>query len=523
MKDRLRKIRPLIFFLLFVVLILMLQKKEEPYPRIQNMDEFRRSFFHDGESFLSSSFQETIIKSGLIVKARLSSYETTQENYVIYTFRVLESIKNPHKDNYVYVYEPVTTDQALLYQYDTDYILLLSRTDDIYERHPISFNFGFVRIPLDDKGRLDQASAQKGTVDLRSEYKVYDYDDLKEYIAQVRRDNKIMKDGIYDYHGRFIDSEVPSEIVSAADHIVEVTLEEVLHTNRLLQESRFRVIKDHTQSTQERIIISVPSYYKLQVGDTYLAFLYQDVNYTLVSRAGFIDQSDTNLYSNYLDLIESKLAPDIPLEPVLSEEEQNAIEVAPELPKEREYIINPDYQSYYDLNNDMVGWIKIEDTVIDYPILQGDDNSYYLKHDINKNEYFYGSIILDFRCDIKNMARNTMVYGHNMKKNIMFHELVSYKNSDFFEQHRIIEMNTLYDQMKWEVFSVYVVDGGYSYAISYPLDKDDEFQAYIDDIYARNIYQNNIEITMEDKLLTLVTCSYEFDNARTIIHARLIQ
>lgn len=76
--------------------------------------------------------------------------------------------------------------------------------------------------------------------------------------------------------------------------------------------------------------------------------------------------------------------------------------------------------------------------------------------------------------------------------------------------------------MTWEVFSVYVVDGGYGYAISYPLKDNDAFDAYVEDIYTRNMYETAVEITHDDYLLTLITCSYEFDNARTIVHARLV-
>lgn len=195
----------------------------------------------------------------------------------------------------------------------------------------------------------------------------------------------------------------------------------------------------------------------------------------------------------------------------------------PVLKQEREWVINELYQPYVDINEDMVGWFKIEDTVIDYPVLQGTDNTYYLKHDINDEPYYYGSIILDYRCDIQNIARNTMIYGHNMKQKIMFHEIVNYKNKEFLDSHPIIEFNTLYDTMKWEVFAVYVVDGGYVYCISYPLAEDEEFQAYIDAIEERNMFQTDISVGMDDKILTLVTCSYEFDNARTIVHARLIQ
>lgn len=134
----------------------------------------------------------------------------------------------------------------------------------------------------------------------------------------------------------------------------------------------------------------------------------------------------------------------------------------------------------------------------------------------------YGSISLDYRCDIDRIERNTMIFGHNMKDVKMFNELINYKDKEFFDNHRYITFNTLNEKMTWEVFSVYVVDGGYGYALSYPLRSEQAFDDYVYDIYEKNMYDTGVEITYEDKLLTLVTCSYEFDNARTIVHARLI-
>lgn len=489
--------------------------------QLQNMEEFRRSFFNDGEAFVTSNFEETVIKSGLIVLGQLVQATPTDEGYVIYEFNILSSIKNPKQDTHVWLYEPAKSDNKLLYSQDFTYLLFLSRTIDVYDKNPIYFNFGSVFVPIDEHNELKHPSAFNGFVDLARTFDLSTYEDAVTYINEVREKNTLFKDGIYDYHGRFIDSTNWNTIVEEADYILEVTLEEILHQNRILQECLFTVNTQYKGDTERQIIISIPSYVSLQTESHFIVCLFKDANYTVAGYTSVIPYSDQSSLDDVKEAITSY--------------QQSIHETALKLPKvslsdadlklpdlKREYTINPLYQPFVTINKDVVGWFKIEGTTIDYPVLQGSDNDYYLKHDINNKPSTYGSIIMDYRCNIESIQRNTMVYGHNMKRDIMFHDIVNYKNSDFLKAHPIIEFNTLYDTMRWEVFAVYVVDGGYVYSISYPLSADEEFQAYLDDIASKNMYQNTLDITMNDHLLTLVTCSYEFDNARTIVHARLI-
>jgi len=494
-------------------------------PQMQNMDEFRRSFSNDGESFITSGFDETIIKSGLIVRANLVKTTPTEEGYVIYEFDIRSSIKNPHNDEHIWLYEPTLENGSSLYDKDLDYLLFLSRTLDVYEKHPICFNFGSVMMPINADNELLKPIAMDGTTetltDLTDVYGIDTYEQCIDYINLIRSSNSLLRDGIYDYHGRFIDSLDVNSIVEEANYILEVKLDEILHTNRLLQESRFNVTRTYKGQTNHQIIISIPYYVPLTPGETYFVCLYKDANYTVAGYTSVVPMTNTTQINAFKVAIDTFLEQAINQKHI-DEDIQNEAMLDP-VDLSKIYRINEEYLPYIEINEDMVGWFKIEGTDIDYPVLQGDDNAYYLKHNIKKEPYNYGSIILDYRCDIKSIQRNTMVYGHNMKQPIMFHDIVNYKNKDFFMEHPIIEFNTLYENMQWEVFAVYVVDGGYVYSISFPLSDDTDFQAYLDDINSKNMYQMPFDITLDDKLLTLVTCSYEFDNARTIVHARLIQ
>jgi len=174
------------------------------------------------------------------------------------------------------------------------------------------------------------------------------------------------------------------------------------------------------------------------------------------------------------------------------------------------------------VNSDVVGWINIPGTRIDYPVLQSNDNEYYLDHDINGNKSFFGSIFMDFRNNIKKKDSNIILYGHDMKNGSMFHDLVYYKKKDFFESHPLILFETLYKKYKGEIFSVYVTDTKFNYLIT-NFASPEEYGAYLDTIRNKSLFKNNVTVTTKDRILTLSTCSYEFKDARLVIHAKLIE
>lgn len=186
---------------------------------------------------------------------------------------------------------------------------------------------------------------------------------------------------------------------------------------------------------------------------------------------------------------------------------------------------NIDYKGIYDklkgLNNDYKGWITVENTDIDYPIVQGTDNDFYLKHDFNKNESISGCIFMDYLNDEDN-DDNVMLYGHNMRNGSMFSKLQNFKENEFFNQNNKIIIKDEDGSHSYEAFSVYVLKPGDKLGqINYS--SKEEFNEYIKYIKNKSFYNSDINVEKGDKILTLVTCTYEIDDARTIVHAKLVK
>ena len=172
------------------------------------------------------------------------------------------------------------------------------------------------------------------------------------------------------------------------------------------------------------------------------------------------------------------------------------------------------------INKDYRGWISINNTNIDYPVLQGIDNNYYLNRDINKNYLLSGSIFLDFRNnDFYDF--NTVIYGHNMRNNTMFGELDKFRDSDFAKENAIKIITKNGDTMYYKVFSVYLTDSNSDY-ITTSFSSTSQYENFINVVKSKSIIESKIKLTKDDKILTLSTCSNQSYNARTVIHAKLM-
>lgn len=174
------------------------------------------------------------------------------------------------------------------------------------------------------------------------------------------------------------------------------------------------------------------------------------------------------------------------------------------------------------INEDYRGWITIENTNINYPILQGEDNDYYLSRDINKEYLKSGSIFLDYRNNNFD-DKNTVIYGHSMRNGTMFGQLKYFKESGALDENKYIYILSPEGKtLKYEIFSVYTSDINDNY-IETSFNSDEEYKEFLDKICEKSLFPVNIDISTEDKILTLSTCSYEYENARTVIHGKLIE
>lgn len=178
-------------------------------------------------------------------------------------------------------------------------------------------------------------------------------------------------------------------------------------------------------------------------------------------------------------------------------------------------------------NNEYKMWIQMPDTNINYPMMQGVDNEEYLSCDFNKEYYYPGSIFIDYRNDIEN-HENIWIYGHHMKDESMFHNLVKLKDETYFNENPYITILKDGISYQYEIFSIFVVKDDAA-NIVFDFDNEDDMNKYMEEIKGNSIFYRDIkaeDIVDEDgisSLITLVTCSFEYEGARTVVTARLLE
>ena len=180
-------------------------------------------------------------------------------------------------------------------------------------------------------------------------------------------------------------------------------------------------------------------------------------------------------------------------------------------------------RSLKDENPDYRMWIKIDNTNINYPVVSSSDNEFYLDMDFYRNRSSSGSIFMDYR-NIFEYDKNVILYGHNMRNGTMFHELENFKDRDFWNKYNKIRIYRGDYEYVYRPFSVYVSDDNIDNTITH-FNGIKDFNKYLDTIQSKSIYKESSlnEQNSTNSIITLSTCSYEFNDARTILHAKLIE
>ena len=185
----------------------------------------------------------------------------------------------------------------------------------------------------------------------------------------------------------------------------------------------------------------------------------------------------------------------------------------------------PQYQTLYTQNSDLAGWIQIDGTNINYPVMQSkQDPDFYLKHNFEKANSPYGCPYVQASCDLQTPSDNILVYGHNMKDGTMFSDLLQYKRESFWEQHRIIQFDTLTAQAEYTVMAVFRGEAEDLFAYYQCVDAEtpQEFSAYVDACKGATLYETGVTAVYGDKLLTLSTCDDSGKNSRVVVVAKRI-
>lgn len=192
---------------------------------------------------------------------------------------------------------------------------------------------------------------------------------------------------------------------------------------------------------------------------------------------------------------------------------------------------NP-YTDTFSRNDDMIAWLKIEDTVIDYPVMQTmEDEEYYLNRDFYGNEDKAGSLVLDTDSSLDDdaMTTNLIIHGHNMKAGTMFGSLDEYRSEKYYREHRCLELYTRGELRKYEVIAAfgsriyYSTDKSFKYYTFFHANTEEEFQYFYDNIKNLSIYDTGVTAQPGDNFLTLSTCAYDVKDGRFVVVAKEVE
>ena len=196
--------------------------------------------------------------------------------------------------------------------------------------------------------------------------------------------------------------------------------------------------------------------------------------------------------------------------------------------EKKELIVLEKYKKLFSQNKSLIGWIKIDDTNIDYPVMQTVNNEYYLDHNYNQQYDKNGSIFLDKDCDITNPGTNMIIYGHHMKSGKMFGNLKLYSNKSYYDEHPIIQFDTIYEEGRYQIMYVFrsriynedeIV---FKYYQFFDVATPEEFDSNMSEMAKLSLYDTGVTATYGDKLITLSTCDNSEQDGRFVVVAKKI-
>lgn len=188
-----------------------------------------------------------------------------------------------------------------------------------------------------------------------------------------------------------------------------------------------------------------------------------------------------------------------------------------------------EYKSLYNINKRLIGWLKIDDTVIDYPVMQTTNNEYFLNHNINQQSDRNGALFLDKDCDVLTPSTNLIIYGHHMKSGNMFGTLDKYSSEEYYKKHPIIQFDSIYEKGTYEIMYVFrsriysEEDVVFKYYQFIDAMSEQEFDSNMQEMAAMSLYDTGVTASYGDRLLTLSTCDYYVDDGRFVVVARRIE
>ncbi|MBE5934164.1 MAG: class B sortase [Lachnospiraceae bacterium] len=225
-------------------------------------------------------------------------------------------------------------------------------------------------------------------------------------------------------------------------------------------------------------------------------------------------------------VVKKVLVDDVEKEVAVQEEVKPTITPVPTpTPK----VMLPDLVPYYEKNQDTIGWLKIDGTPIDYPVMFTEgDNEFYLYRSFDKADNKEGTLYIDANSQISTPNTNIIIYGHNMKNDTMFGSLSEYANKSYYDAHPTITFNTLYEQGTYEILGAFYAKvlkksdtTSFRYYKYFGAETEEEYNTFVNYVKSVREYDTGVETKYGDRFITLSTCSYHVENGRFAVVARL--
>lgn len=268
--------------------------------------------------------------------------------------------------------------------------------------------------------------------------------------------------------------------------------------------------------------------------------------------SGCIVWLGTELYNRYdtqqqYDDISNKYGSKASTETTVQTDAESAIDIVnteEAATEEETYNMIPGAKNLLEISPDVVGFISVPGTVINYPVMQNKDDTegeeFFLQHDFYGNESHLGSIYLDFRCDFDVVgdngrlsvptSDNLIIYGHDMRDGSMFGSLRNYANQDeYYQEHPIIEINSNYKEYTFKIYGYFIADAvdtsdtRFDYWNYINFQNEADFYGYVNEVKRRTIRLTDVDVEYGDRLLTLSTCSSVISNGRLVVCARMVR
>lgn len=205
-------------------------------------------------------------------------------------------------------------------------------------------------------------------------------------------------------------------------------------------------------------------------------------------------------------------------------EEEN-LETAEEMEPKPPVILGK-YEKLHEENGDMVGWLSIPGTKIDYPVMQKEGNDYYLHHDFYGEENRHGCLFVKDIADVNTPGDCFIIYGHNMKDGTMFGDLDEYRSEEYYKEHSVLQFNSLYEEREYEIMAVFLShvyhegEEGFRYYEFYTVDTEEAFQDFYGNVTQNALYDTGVDAAYGDAFLMLSTCAYHEEDGRLVVVAK---